>query len=142
MKIKEVSEEILKEGLMFPSSKTSYKKESPKRWRNKQFRTGSSTYAPRACKMCAGYEPCTRACQNMPMLLIMRLGNAESESELIFFLHFLSGLSQNFNLNLVWNFLINTKPLTHYFPFRTKRLKSKARTRSFKGGVSLPTLSL
>lgn len=85
MKIKEVSEEILKEGLMFPSSETSYKKESPKRRRNKQFRTGSSTYAPRACKMCAGYEPCTRACQNMPMLLIMRLGNAESESELIFF---------------------------------------------------------
>lgn len=119
MKIKEVPKKIIKGGIMFPSLKTSYKKGIT------QKDEETYNFAPEAAPMHMGHAPCAHGMSHAPEHVKTCIcskscarGMLGAGQNCIFSSHFLSGLSPIFNPNPVGNFLINTKPLTHYFLFK------------------------
>jgi len=145
MKIEEASKDITRLRNSITSFKTSYMKENTQKMK-KQTIKREKLYS-----CIPGLEPCSLGCfpraprhirKHLCTLSVVCVPHGVLFREIIAFCYFYVDKTQFLSLNRGGNKTYKYKSSYSYFSFITKWFKRKASTRSFKGGISLFTLSL
>ena len=131
IKNQEASKDIKRGGILFPSPKTSYMDANTQKYKETYIYAWEITLGRPEQGPCPLSMQKLHSCAPRMAQVHWAWGNSSQS----WYLLLLSGKAQFFAQLQVETFLINIKPFIHHFSFRTKRLKRKAGTRSFKGGV-------